>query len=147
MIKGDNKGVGNRHMWFSSIIGSGEHCNRHYTSMVSHRKCMVKFYIDRKYYVRHLNKNIFSGTSSTTNKPNFKIVYNSIHKLLAKCFEDPAQHVHIIASRVNNKRGECLTLYRPVIDDCAEVKRLPFRVTYRVLVFVCFLTAISLAAP
>ena len=49
--------------------------------------------------------------------------------------------------RVNNKREECLTLYRPVIDDCAEVKRLPFHVTYRVLVFVRFLTAICLAAP
>ena len=44
------------------------------------------------------------------------------------------------------KRGECLTLYSPVIDDCAEVKWLPFRVMYRLLVFVCFLTAISLAA-
>ena len=52
-----------------------------------------------------------------------------------------------LRSRVNNKIGECLTLYRPVIDDCAEVKQLPFRVTYRVLVFVRFLTAISLAAP
>ena len=52
-----------------------------------------------------------------------------------------------VLSRVNNKRGECLTLYRPVIDDCAEVKRLPFRVMYRLLVFVRFLTAISLAAP
>ena len=27
-------------------------------------------------------------------------------------------------------RGEYLTLYSPVIDDCAEVKRLPFRVTH-----------------
>ena len=26
-------------------------------------------------------------------------------------------------------RGEYLTLYSPVIDDCAEVKRLPFHVT------------------
>ena len=26
-------------------------------------------------------------------------------------------------------RVEYLTLYSPVIDDCAEVKRLPFRVT------------------
>ena len=38
-------------------------------------------------------------------------------------------------------------LYRPVINDCAEVKRLPFCVTHRLLVFVRFLTAISLAAP
>ena len=49
--------------------------------------------------------------------------------------------------RVNNKRGECLTLYSPVIDDCAEVKQLLFRVMYRLLLFVCFVTAISLAAP
>ena len=53
----------------------------------------------------------------------------------------------IVLPRVKNKRGECLTLYRPVIDDCAEVKWLPFRVTYRLLVFVHFLTAISLATP
>ena len=26
-------------------------------------------------------------------------------------------------------RGEYLTLYSPVIDDCSEVKQLPFRVT------------------
>ena len=52
-----------------------------------------------------------------------------------------------ILPRVNNKRGECLTLYRPVIDDCTEVKWLHFRVTYRLLVFVRFLTTISLAAP
>ena len=44
-------------------------------------------------------------------------------------------------------RGECQTLYRPVIDDCAEVKRLPFCATHRVLVFVRFLIAISLVAP
>ena len=39
--------------------------------------------------------------------------------------------VKILIARVNNKRGECLTPYSPVIDDCAEVKRLLFRVTYR----------------
>ena len=37
-------------------------------------------------------------------------------------------------------------LYSAVIDDCAEVKWLRFRVSYRLLVFVRFLTAISLAA-
>ena len=56
-------------------------------------------------------------------------------------------NVRTFIPRVNNNRGERLTLYRPVIDDCAEVKRLPFRVTYRLLVFVRFLTAIHLAAP
>ena len=59
----------------------------------------------------------------------------------------PYPNIVKVLPRVNNKRGECLTLYRPVIDDCAEVKRLHFRVTYRLLVFVHFLTAISLAAP
>ena len=54
--------------------------------------------------------------------------------------------VNIVLPRVNNKRGECLTLYSPVIDDCAEVKRLLFRVTYRLLAFVRFVTTISLAA-
>ena len=54
--------------------------------------------------------------------------------------------LHNLLSRVN-KRGECLTLDRPVIDDCAEVKRLLFRVTYRLLVFVRFVTAVSLATP
>ena len=49
--------------------------------------------------------------------------------------------------RVNNKRGECLMLYSAVIDDCAEVKWLRFCVSYRLLVFVRFLTAISLATP
>ena len=53
----------------------------------------------------------------------------------------------LLQSRVNNKRGECLMLYSPVIDDCAEVKRLLFCVMYRLLVFVRFVTEISLAAP
>ena len=47
---------------------------------------MVKILIGRKYYVRHLNekkfRNIFSGSSSTTNEPNFKIVCNCFHELL-----------------------------------------------------------------
>ena len=52
-----------------------------------------------------------------------------------------------LQSRVYNKRGECLTPHSPVIDDCAEVKWLLFRVTYRLLVFIRSVTAISLAAP
>ena len=43
-------------------------------------------------------------------------------------------------SRVNNKRGECLTPYSPVIDDCAEVKRLLFRITYRLVSIFLHLT-------
>ena len=42
-------------------------------------------------------QNIFSGSSSTTNEPNFKIVCNCIHELL-NVFEDPAQSVHTIAT-------------------------------------------------
>ena len=58
-----------------------------------YRKCIVKILIGRKYYVKHLNKrfqNIFSGLSSTTNEPNFKIMCNCIHELL-NVFEDSAQ--------------------------------------------------------
>ena len=59
----------------------------------------MKILIGRKYYVKHLNKkilNIFSGSSSTTNEPNFKIVCNCIHELL-NVFEDSAQREHTIA--------------------------------------------------
>ena len=56
MINGDSKVVNNRHVQFGSITSFGKHCNRHYIFMASHRKCMVKILIGRKYYVRHLNK-------------------------------------------------------------------------------------------
>ena len=62
-----------------------------------HRNCIVKILIGRKYYVRHLNRNVFSGSSSTTNEPNFKIVCNCIRKLL-NVFEDSVQRIHTIAS-------------------------------------------------
>ena len=73
---------------------------------LSHRKCIVIILIGhsiviiligRKYYIRHLNKKIFSGSSSTTNEPNFKIVCNCIIHELLNVFEDPAQRVHAIA--------------------------------------------------
>ena len=60
-----------------------------------HRKCIVKILIGRKYYVKHLNNKIFSGSSSTTNEPNFKIVCNCIHELL-NVSEDSAQREHTI---------------------------------------------------
>ena len=47
---------------------------------------------------------------------------------------------YCVLSRVNNKRGECLTPYSPVIDDCAEVKRLLFRVTYRLASIISHIT-------
>ena len=37
----------------------------------------------------------FSGSRSTTNEPNFKILCNCIHELL-NVFEDSAQRVHTI---------------------------------------------------
>ena len=48
--------------------------------------------------------------------------------------------------RVNNKRGECLRPYSPVIDDCAEVKRLPFRVIYRLASIFLHLTTKAIPA-
>ena len=73
-----------------------------------HRKHIVKFLIGHKYYVKHLNKKIlkyFSGSSSTTNEPNFKIVCNYILELL-NVFEDSAQREHTVVrddktSRIN----------------------------------------------
>ena len=68
-----------------------------------HRKCIVKNLIDCKYYVKHLNKNIlniFSGSSSTTNEPNFKIMCNCIHELL-NVFEGSAQREHTILQLVS----------------------------------------------
>ena len=64
---------------------------------------MVEILIHRKYCVRHLKQKVlksFSGSSSTTNEPNFKIVCNCIHELL-NVFEDPAQREHTIASKRN----------------------------------------------
>ena len=45
--------------------------------------------------------------------------------------EQQYKFIPLLSPRVNNRRGECLTPYSPVIDDCAEVKRLLFHVTYR----------------
>ena len=54
----------------------------------------MKILIGPKYYVKHLNKKIFSGS---TNEPNFKIVCNCIHELL-NVFEDSAQREHTICA-------------------------------------------------
>ena len=59
MIIGNSKGVKNRHVWFGSITSLGKGRNGHCTYMASHRKCIVKNLIGRKYYVKHLNKKIF----------------------------------------------------------------------------------------
>ena len=57
---------------------------------------MAKILIGHKYYVRHLNEKIlkffYSGSSSTTNESNLKIVWICIHELF-NVFEDPAQHM------------------------------------------------------
>ena len=55
--------------------------------------------IGRKYCVRDLNEKIFSRLSSATNEPNFKIICNSIHKLL-NVYGDPAQCVHTMSMNV-----------------------------------------------
>ena len=85
MIIGNSKGVNNRHVRFGSITSSGRAVMDTVLIWLPHRKCIVKILIGRKYYVKHLNKKIlkfFSGSSSTTNEPNFKIVCNCIHELL-----------------------------------------------------------------
>ena len=95
MIIGNSKGVNNRHVRFGSITSSGKGCNGHCTYMASHRKCTMKILIGHKYYVKHLNKKYFSGSSSTTDEPNFKIMCNCIHELL-NVFEDSAHREHTI---------------------------------------------------
>ena len=70
-----------------------------------HRKCIVKILIGRKYYVKHLNNKIlkyFSGSSSTANEPNFKIMCNCIHEL--NVFEDSAQCEYTIVGKL----GVCM---------------------------------------
>ena len=67
-----------------------------------HRKCIVKLLIGCKYYVKHLNKKIlkyFSGSSSTTNEPNFNMMCNCIHELL-NVFEDSTQREHTISQSI-----------------------------------------------
>ena len=80
-----------------------------------HRKCIVNILIGRKYYVKHLNQNIFSGSSSTTNEPNFKIVCNYIHELL-NVFEDSVQHEHTIAQPF------CFVTSENVIADIVHIE-------------------------
>ena len=59
MIIGNSKGVNNRHVWFGSITSSGKGCNGHCTYMASNRKYILEILIGRKYYVKHLNNEIF----------------------------------------------------------------------------------------
>ena len=95
MIIGNSKGVNNRQygltplqVWERAVMDS-------VFIWLPHRKCIVKTLIGCKYYVREGTKrNIFSGSSSITNEPNFKIVCNCIHELL-NVFEDSAQREHI----------------------------------------------------
>jgi len=54
---------------------------------------MGKSLIGCKCCAKYLN--IFIGSKSTTNEPNFKILCNCIHELL-NVFEDSAQCVHTI---------------------------------------------------
>ena len=45
---------------------------KHAFLRLPHRKCMGKYLIGCKCCAKHLNEKIFSGSRSTTNKPNFK---------------------------------------------------------------------------
>ena len=68
---------------------------------------MVEILNDRKYYVKHLSKMIlkfFSGSSSTTNEPKFKIMCNCIRELL-NLFENPTQHIHTIRPPLSEYRS------------------------------------------
>ena len=83
MIIGNSKGVNNRHVRFGSITSSERAVMDTVLIWLPHRKCTYcEILIGHEYYVKHLNKNIFSGSSSTTNELNFKIVCNCIHELL-----------------------------------------------------------------
>ena len=66
---------------------------KHAFLRLPHRKCMGKSLIGCRCWAKHLNEKMlkyFSGSRSTTNEPNFKILCNCIHKLL-NVFEDSAQ--------------------------------------------------------
>jgi len=60
-----------------------------------HRKCMGKSLIGCKCCAKHLNEKYFTGSRSTTNETNFKMLCNFIHELL-NVFEDLAQRMHTI---------------------------------------------------
>ena len=82
-------------VWLHYKLGKGPY--RHCILWLPHKKskCMVKILIGHKYYVRHLNKNIFSGSNSTTSVPILKFVCDFIHGLL-NVSEDPVQCAHTI---------------------------------------------------
>ena len=76
-----------------------------------HRECIMKILIGRKYYVRHLNKNIFSELSSTTNEPNFKIVCNCIHELL-NVFDSTCTYYIYLPTHARNRFGNDFLKHR-----------------------------------
>ena len=58
-IKGDSKGVNNRHMWLDSITNSGEGCNRANFILYGFLYEMYgKIWIKRNYHVRYLNETV-----------------------------------------------------------------------------------------
>ena len=88
--------VNNRHIKFGSITSPGKGT---VLIWLPHKKCIAKFWLavnitSNIWTTRFWN--IFSGSSSTTNEPNFKIVCNCIiHEF--NVFEDSAQREHTIA--------------------------------------------------
>ena len=87
---------------------------------------------------KYLGK-LFDASLSATKKAASKHLINRLAYLLTATDSLPIRgeyklwiyRNYIIISRVNNKRGECLTPYSPVTDDCTEVKWLFSCVTYR----------------
>jgi len=88
---------------------------KHAFLRLPHRKCMGKSLIGCRCWAKHLNEKMlkyFSGSRSTTNEPNFKILYNCIHELL-NVFEDSAQRVHTIHTHTTHAHTHTHT-YTPI---------------------------------
>ena len=78
-----------------AILEVWERLEKHAYVLAFLQKSMGKTFNDDNQTIKQLNKirNIFSGSSSTTSKPNFKCLCNSIPEL-SNVFEDLVQHIH-----------------------------------------------------
>jgi len=77
---------------------------KHTFLRLPHREYMGKSLIGSRCCVKHLNKkilNVFGGSRSTTNEPNFKILNDCIHELL-NVFEESAQCIHTTTLTLND---------------------------------------------
>ena len=83
---------------------------KHAFLRLPHRKCMGNLWLAVNVVQSIWTKrfwNNFSGSRSTVNEPNFKILCSCIHELL-NVFEDSAQHVHTLYS--NDPGSKCILL-------------------------------------